>query len=376
MGIELTPISAQNISGYVKVNGEIMMNQDNESKVGSIIPGRVSKIFVQEGSFVRAGQTLAYIENPELINAQVEYLEAKHEFEHTKTEFDRQQTLSSDNIGSKKDLAKINADYEHAVIGLKSAEQKLLTYKISIPGLENYEDIANHDELQRFYPVTSPIAGKIASRNVTVGQYIEPSVDMFHVVNTSTVFADLSIFEKDLPYVKTGQKVMVETGTNNKDGYEGKISFINNVFDDENRSVKVRVSVGNKSGELYPFMFVTAKIFVNNDNVPAVPLSSIEADGENKYIFIKTSERRSTETHEEHSDHGPESIEEHKAGEVHHSKEGIVFKKVKIRTGISDDKYTEIYPAEDLNEGMEVVSKGTFYLKSELMKDELGEHEH
>jgi cobalt-zinc-cadmium efflux system membrane fusion protein len=63
-------------------------------------------------------------------------------------------------------------------------------------------------------------------------------------------------------------------------------------------------------------------------------------------------------------------------GKDHNEKSGIVFRKHQIRTGISDDKYIEIFPLQELNDGGEVVSKGTFYLKSELKKEELGEHEH
>lgn len=371
MGIQLSKIEPQNINGYIKVNGEIMLNPDNESKVGSIIPGRVAKIYVNEGSIVSKGQTIALIENPDLINAQVEYLEAKHEFEHSKSEFDRQQKLASENIGSKKDLAKINAGYEHAVIGLKSAEQKLQSYKISIPNLENYEDIANHNELQRYYPVTSPISGSIASRHVTVGQYIEPSIDMFHIVNTSSVNVDLSIFEKDLSRIKVGQKVIIEAGTPTDKSYEGKVSFVNKIFDDRNRTVKVRVTVNNKSQELYPFMFVTAKIYVNDGYVPAIPVSAIESEGESKYIFVKTGERKKIVTHTEHSE-----SEEHKEGEEEKDEEAIIFKKYLINTGISDEKYVEFFPTEELKENDVIVTKGTFYLKSELKKEELGEHNH
>ncbi len=378
MGIELSKIDSQNINGYIKVNGEIMINPDNESNAGSIIPGRVKKIYVKEGSFVRAGQTLALIENLDLINAQVEYLEAKHEFEHAQTEYERQQKLASNDIGSKKEFSKIKAEYEHAVISLKSAEQRMLSYKISISSLDNYEDRANSNELERYYPVTSPISGNIASRRVTVGQYVEPSTDMFHIVNTSTVFVDLSIFEKDLSHVKVGQKVFIEASSTPNKSYEGKVSFINKIFDDKNRTVKVRVSINNKSQELYPFMFVTAKIYVTDGNVLAVPISSIESEGESKFIFVKTDERKRIETHEEHSDeeeHKHEKGEEQREGEEQKGGEGIVFKKYQVNTGISDDKFIEIIPFEELKAGTEVISKGTFYLKAELKKDELSEHE-
>ncbi|MBK9331744.1 MAG: hypothetical protein IPM96_04875 [Ignavibacteria bacterium] len=182
--------------------------------------------------------------------------------------------------------------------------------------------------------------------------------------------------------------------TNSTKQYEGKILFINKVFDDINRTVKVRVSINNKAQELYPFMFVSAKIYVTDGNVMAVPLSAIESEGENKYIFVKTNERKKIEIHAEHSgeedhaegeehkeDNGHKEGEEHedhghKEGEEPSGEEGIVFKKVQVNTGISDDNYVEIIPFEELGKDEEVVSKGTFYLKSELKKEDLGEHEH
>ena len=376
MGIELSKLESQNISGYIKVNGEIMMNQDNESKVGSIIPGRVKKIYVKEGSYVRAGQTLALIENPDLINVQVDYINAKNDFEFAKQEYDRQQKLSNDNIGSKKNLAEIESNYKRALANYKTLEEKLSTYKISKSRFDNiYTDTTA--DLQRNYSITAPISGNVISRMITIGQYVEPSMDMFHIVNTTTVFVDLSIFEKDLSHIKVGQKVSIEAGSNPDKTYDGKVSFINKVFDDKNRTVKVRVTVNNKSQELYPFMFVTAKIYVNDDNVLALPVSAIESEGENKYIFVKTDERKKIETHAEHSGEDEhEDGEEHKEGDEDKGEEGIVFKKYQVNTGISDDKFIEIFPIEELREGSEVVSKGTFYLKSELMKGELGEHDH
>ena len=364
MGIESSKMESQNINGYIKVNGEIMMNQDNESRVGSIIPGRVKKIYVKEGAFVRAGQTLALIENPDLINVQVDYINAKNEFEFAKQEYNRQQKLSGDNIGSKKNLAEVETNYKRALANYKTLEEKLTSYKISKSRFDNiYTDTVA--DLQRNYSITAPISGSIVSRMVTIGQYVEPSMDMFHIVNTSSVYVDLSIFEKDLPYIHIGQKVVIETGTNSNETYEGKISFINKVFDDKNRTVKVRVNIDNKKQTLLPFMFVSAKIYVTDGSVLAVPVSSVETEGDEKYIFIKTDESEKLEN----ADNKEEKNKNEEA------KIGIIFKKVSVNTGISDDKYIEIFPLEDLKLHNEVITKGTFYLKSELKKDELSGEE-
>lgn len=378
MGIETEKLALQNISGYIKVNGEVVINPDQESKVGSIIPGRIRKIYVKEGSFVRAGQTLAVIENPQLIDMQVEYLKAKNEYEFAKREYERQLKLSSDNIGSKKTLNELETNYKKALADYKTLEEKLSSYKISKQRFNNlYEDtVAN---LQRYYTITAPISGNIVERNVTIGQYVEPSSDMFHIVNTSTVFVDLNVFEKDLPYVSAGQKVTLEVNVNPYEVYEGTVTYVNKVFDDAKRTVSVRVAINNKREKLLPNMFVAAKIYIKQESVLAVPITAIETEGESKYIFVKTDEVKEIEHHDEgeHKE-GEEKEPEHtedkeKAGE--HEK-GIVFKKVIVNIGISDDKYIQVFPIEDLREGEMVVTKGTFYLKSELKKGELGEHEH
>ncbi len=381
MGIESEKLALENISGYIKVNGEVVINPDQESKVGSIIPGRIRKIYVKEGSYVRAGQTLAVIENPQLIDIQVEYINSKNEYEYSKREYERQLKLNSDNIGSKKTLNELESKYKKALADYKTLEEKLSSYKISKNRFDNiYEDtVAN---LQRYYSITAPISGNVIERNVSVGQYVEPSADMFHIINTATVFVDLNVFEQDLPYVSAGQKVILDVSVDPYQVYEGQIVFVNKVFDDEKRTVKVRVAINNKNEKLLPNMFVSAKIYIKQESVLAVPISAIETEGDSKYIFVKTDELMEIETNVEHKEdehseeeHKEEAGKNDKAGNEEHKK-GIVFKKVIVNTGISDDKFIQIFPLEELKVGEYIVTIGTFYLKSELKKGELGEHEH
>lgn len=374
MNIQIAKLQIQNLSGYINVNGEIAANQDAQSRVGSLISGRVSKIYVKEGSYVRAGQTLAIIENPQLIDMQVDYINAKNEYDYTKGEYERQLKLSQNNIGSQKTLAELEADYKKALANYRTLEEKLSTYKISTNRFDNIYSDSTSANLQRYYSVTSPISGNVVSRMVTVGQFVEPSVDMFYVINTSTVYADLNVFEKDLSRITEGQKVVITPNTNPNEIFEGKISFINRVFDDKNRTVKVRVAINNRQDKLLPFMFVTAKIYVYANSALAVPLSALEIEGEEKFIFVKTNETPAEHNEDEHKHN--ESENEHKESGEHPNENGTVFKKVAVNTGISDDKYIEIFPLEELKAGDEIVTNGTFYLKSELKKEELGEHEH
>jgi len=363
MGIEAAPLTDMNISGYIKVTGEVKINQEQESKAGGIISGRIKSVNVKEGATVRAGQVLATVENIDLVGIQTDYIAAKNDVEYAKQELDRQKRISD--ITSKKTIAELEANYKRAVTNMRSLEQRLTSYKINKSRFDNLDEDTTVN-VQRFYSIVSPISGNIVSRMITVGQFVEPSTEMFHIVNTSTVYVDLNIFEKDLGKISKGQKVKIETSTYQDEIFEGSIANINSIFDDASRTVKVRVLIKNKDNKLLPNMFVTAKILVEENSVKAVSKSSVIEEGEQKYIFVKMNAS---------SGHKHKDGEEHSDNE-HGTDDGIVFKKIAIRTGVEDDKFIEIFPIDAIEEKSEIVTTGIFYLKSELMKDELGEHDH
>jgi cobalt-zinc-cadmium efflux system membrane fusion protein len=370
--IEISKIEPRNLSGYIKATGEVKINPDQESKVGGIISGRIKKINVKEGSYVRSGQVLATIENLDLIDIQTDYVEALHEHEHSKTEFERQQRLRETNIGSERELAKLKAEYEHALVSLRTSEQKLESYQIS---KNRFSDTII--DVQRYFYITAPISGNLVSRMITVGQYVDPSMDMFYIVNTSTVFVDINVFEEDLGKISIGQRVDIQSESYSGEIFEGKISMINNVFDDQSRTVKIRVIIDNKSGRLLPNMFITAKIYIKEGLADAVSKSAIQEEGEAKYVYVKMPAGKHLEDQHAHEDenHDHEGEESHSEDIEREEKEGVVFKKVPIRTGIEDDDYVEIIFLEEPGSD-EIVSKGIFYLKSEMQKGELEHHDH
>ncbi|MBS1492544.1 MAG: efflux RND transporter periplasmic adaptor subunit [Bacteroidetes bacterium] len=367
MGIEVSPITDMNISGYIKVTGEVKINQEQESKVGGIISGRIKSVNVKEGANVRAGQVLATVENIDLVSIQTDYISAKNDVEYAKQELDRQKRISD--ITSRKTIAELEANYKRAVTNMRSLEQRLSSYKINKNRFDNLDEDTTVN-VQRFYSIVSPISGNVVSKMITIGQFVEPSTEMFHIVNTSTVYVDLNIFEKDLSKISKGQKVKIETSTYGDEVFEGNIANINSIFDDASRTVKVRVLIKNKDNKLLPNMFVTAKILIEENNVKAVSKSSLIEEGESKYIFVRTNEKAEHEHEEDGHKNDIHKSEEHKSGDK------IVFKKINVRTGVEDDKYIEIFPIDKMEEDNEVVTTGAFYLRSEMKKGELGEHDH
>lgn len=368
MGIQTQRISNVNISGYIKATGEVKIDQEQESKVGGIISGRVKSIFVKEGSMVRAGQVLASIENVELVGIQTDYISAKNEMEFAKQELDRQKRVRD--LTSQKNLAELEINYKRALTNFRSIEQRMASYRINKNSLDKFFDDST-GTMQRYYSIIAPISGNIVERSISVGQFVEPSTEMFHIVNTSFVTVDLNIFDKDLNKISKGRKVLIESSAYTNEIFEGNISNINSVFDDASRTVRVRVLIKNKNNKLLPNMFVAAKIMLDGGSTPAVPKSSLIEEGEEKYIFVKTNKYEHPMDKDGHG-----NSKENSHPDKHKEKEGVIFKKILVRVGIEDDKFIEIFPVGEFDPDSEVVTEGTFFLRSELKKGELGEHDH
>jgi len=121
------------------------------------------------------------------------------------------------------------------------------------------------NESLKLYTIKAPINGIITQRNANAGDQTGTQV-LFTIVDTTSVWVDLSIFPADQQHVKMGASVSF-TLTKNNQTYKGKIALIN-VLAETNQSVIARVVVNNKNGQFLPGSFVKAKIKVAEVAVP------------------------------------------------------------------------------------------------------------
>jgi cobalt-zinc-cadmium efflux system membrane fusion protein len=154
------------------------------------------------------------------------------------------------------------------------------------------------------------------------------------------VWVNLTVYQKDLPYIRVGQEVIISPGygipeTRNA---KGKISYISPVLDEETRTATARVVLPNPEGIWRPGLFVTGKVVIENIYVPIlIPKSALQTVEGKTCVFILT-------------------------------EDGFIPQPVE--TGRSNETHVEIISG--LRPGQKYVSKGAFTLKSELSKEEFG----
>ncbi len=375
--IELGTFSQKNLSEVINANGYTELPPQNQADVSVFLTGVVTKINVIEGQHVTKGQVIALVESPEFAKLQEAYATSKSNLEFLKLEFERQKTLSEENVNSKKVFQRTKADYE-----TEKARFASLGKQLSLLNLNSNSATAS-------MPVIAPISGYVTNVNIKIGSNAEVGKPLLSIVDNSKLHVDLLVYEKDLGKVKPGQTIrFVLTNQDNKE-IKGKVFNVSQSFENETKSVAVHAEILNPGPSLLPGMYVNALIDVGANVVPALPNDAIvKADGR-EYIFV-LEEGHQEESHDGQKGHSHDDGDAHKdahdetEGHSHndgdtHEDEGTMyhFKRVEVKTGTSQLGYIQVTVVEPLPKDAKIVLKGAYYIQSHLIKSAGGGgHEH
>jgi len=188
--------------------------------------------------------------------------------------------------------------------------------------------------------VISPSHGIVISQYAKEGDSMDPLTSIVTIANPDIMRASFDVYERDMGRVMLSQKVKITTTVFPEKIFEGTVVYISPRVDENTRTIKIRVDIENKEHFLKFGMFVNGKIKKESDQeFLIVPLEAIQDLEDGKTVFVKIE----TET----------------------------FEVRPVKTGSETDK--EAVVVEGLAEGEAVVTQGSFVLKSELLKSELGE---
>ena len=345
MKIELGNPVQKNLTSLVKANGFITSSPQNKATVSPVMGGVVKSISVIPGSYVKKGQVLAYLEHPDYIQLQEDYLKAKSSFAFLEQEYNRQKNMLSDSATSKKLVQQTISDYNTTKATVLSLKNKLRLLGISINSVEN-------GRIQPTVPLVSPISGYVQKVNVNVGKFADPTQITFEIYDNSTLFIDIQIYQQDLGKIRIGQKLAFSTPSLSTANTMATVYAIDKAFDSTNKSITIHAKVErNTRVDLLPGIYVNAFIETGNESVMALPDEAVFKTGETENIFIFS------RMHIEKQD------------------TGYIFSMKEVKTGISEAGYTQVNFLENFPPSAKVVTKGTYFLVSEKNKAQGGEQD-
>lgn len=337
VNITLGKVEEKNLSDVVRVNGATALNPQDRADVSPLVGGSLRSIAVIEGSKVAKGQTVAWIENTEIVALQREYLQSQSTLSQAKRELQRQLELHSSGAGVEKNLQQAESNYEiahSAVVGLGCQLRQL--------GIS--ESNVKRGKMVTRIPVKSPISGFVDKIYKSTGSYANAEQPVLTIVDDSKMHIDINVYEKDMAGLKVGQKVDFVLTNNASARLSGVIYEFASSFTDKTKSVLAHVRITDKGGtaKLIPGMYVTGTVQKGRHTVTAVPSKAIASSEGKNYIFILEKEEQTDKQKTFH------------------------FMRAEVVTGAQELGYTQIKPIADIPANATIVTAGAFYLSSML----------
>lgn len=331
-GIQLDTIGIRALTGTLKVSGTISAAPQNTAIVSMPYGGIVKSTTLLPGNPVVKGQALATIENPEFIDIQQNYLEAKSKLDYVEADYNRQSELYRNDVTSKKNMEMITSEYRNLKVQLGALDQKL-----SIIGINAHT--LNEKNISKSVVLTAPISGYVKTVNISIGKSVLPSDALFEIVNTGKLFLQLTLFEKDASKVQQGQKIRFyindEAEEHTAQIYQTAKSI------DADKTYKVYATVNSTCKNVLPGMYVNAAIESCGEKVPAVPSESIVNFEDKDYIFV----------YEKNKEEDGKPFTE--------------YRMIQIKKGITDEGYTGIILPDNFDlKKAKIVVKGAYNLLS------------
>jgi cobalt-zinc-cadmium efflux system membrane fusion protein len=271
-------IQSRMISNRLKVNGKIDVPPQNMISVSMPLGGYLKSTHLLPGMHVRKGEVIAVMEDPQYIELQQEYLTTKAQLEMAEQEFLRQQTLNKEKASSDKQLQQAKAAWASLRIAHQALSEKLKLIHIS-------PSAVNERSISRSVNIYAPTSGFVSRVLVNIGKYVTPSDVLFELVNPSDIHLNMTVYEKDLPYLSIGQKVHAFTNAQPDKTYPCEIILISRNIE-SNGSTEVHCHFDDYNQALTPGMYMNAYIDVENASVPVLPEKAIQRYEGKQYVFV------------------------------------------------------------------------------------------
>ena len=275
--VQVIRVQPTTLTRTLRLTGTVAYNAFRTTPVITQVSGPVSRVVVVPGQSVRQGEPMLYVASPDYSQLRTNYLKAKEAY-----------ALAQKADARAKDL------YEHKAIAEQNLEQAQ-TAEIQANGdlaaaqaALKVMGITDPDALVQAppsfeVPVRAPIGGEVVEQNVSAGQLIQPgTTQCFMISDTGSVWVLVNVYQKDLPYVRVGNTVTIQTDTY-PGVFHGRISYIAAALDPNTRTLQARIETNNPGKKLKKDMYVVAT--VNAGTIPnaiALPDAAVLRDSENR----------------------------------------------------------------------------------------------
>ena len=349
-GIEVLPAAVSDMPEELRVAGRIALADDRTWRVGIRTDGVIVESFVGVGDLVRKGQRLASYHADEVRDSRARYRAAKAELARAESAA----ALSQRNVDRAEKLLELKAGSQ---VQVEQARQDLATTQASVRAataeVDRLKDLLeddlrvsadadpNDDALDNV-PILAPASGYVLQKNVTLGRAVHTTDDTFVIGDLSRLWMLASVRQDQLGALRVGSPATVTVNGIGDTHFAGRVANLGQELDPETRTMQVRIVLDNPGQRLHPEMLATAAFPIGRSGSAVfVPSDAVQQVNGQDVVFVRVAPDR--------------------------------FVVRPVRSGTTADGRTPIL--DGLKAGEQVVVRGSFVVKSQLLRASLEEGE-
>ncbi|RYY78029.1 MAG: efflux RND transporter periplasmic adaptor subunit [Moraxellaceae bacterium] len=349
--ITLDVVKTGSITAIARLPARLLVNADQQAHVSAGFAGRVEQVFVQSGQPVRAGQALASLLVPELIDLQTNLQVLQSQRTLAKNTYTQEKQLWQQGISAKQDYLQAQNIYTQANIAVQAAQSRLKAYGAAASS-------------QGRFMLKAPLTGVISAKDLVVGESIQASEQLFVIDQLSQLWLEFIVPDQLVNTINMQQSLMVEVGgVGNSPTYRARLISLAPSADLQTGRMMARAVLDNPQQKLRPNMQVVVQVpQASNQAKSGVMIQSaaVQQIEQQDVVFVASTEI------------DPKTASSNATQPVQTTL-NFVPHPVQLGQKSDDQQWVEIRGG--LTAGQQYVAQGSFILKSELEKGEAA-HEH
>ncbi|HJT70848.1 MAG TPA: efflux RND transporter periplasmic adaptor subunit [Terriglobales bacterium] len=267
IGVKSVPAVVKSLSKEIRTIGKVSFDETKLTHIHTKVTGYIDEVFVDYvGKVVKRGDPLFTIYSPDLVSTQEEYLLA----------------LKSKNVLKDPRFPWISDGSENL---LAATKRRLQLWDVTD---QEIRDLEKEGKVKRALTIYSPVSGVVTERAAYHhGRFVNPEMDLYTIVDLSTVWVRGQVYEYELPFVKVGQVAEVDSPyADNVATRRGKVVYLSPFLDPQTRTAEVRLEFPNPDMSLRPDSFLNFKLRVPLQSSVVVPQDAVLDTGTEQYVFV------------------------------------------------------------------------------------------
>lgn len=338
IGLEYSEVKAAPLSRDIERTAELAYNANKYARLSSRAGGVVSEILKDLGESVKKGDVLAVVDSTDLGAAKSDLLQAIETSKLWETNAARERKLVEKGVGIERDALEADTKAAESRIGVNRAKQKLRTFGLS---KEQIATVEKESDTSSLLQLLAPFDGMVVERSAVMGEVVDPTKALLAIADTSTMWAIVDFSESDLAVLKVGLDATVTADGLPGQSFTGRLTWISTQIDPRTRTLKGRIELDNGEKMLRANMFgrVRVKAGVSGEAI-VIPKEAVQWEGCCNIAFVRA------------------------------GADGKTFRPARLVLAFDAGDRYEV--TDGLKPGDVVVTRGSYILKNEILKDAVG----